>query len=300
MSETVVIVTVLLCVWLAYRFWDDPTPGNVVLLGVAVGLGTLARSELLLLGPLLILPLVLLVRRRSWRWRIGWVAASAAAVVAVLSPWLVYNNLRFDETVFISQNLGGTLAVSYCETTYDGPLLGYWDYNCGIRAMAEAGLGDLGDPRNDPAMRDAGLEHLRENLSSLPKVVLAREGRILGLYEPVQQRNLDQLFEFMTPEVATAGMITLPFVLVGSVAGAVVLRRRRVLVLPLLAPIACVLLTVALFYAATRFRATAEASFCILTAVAVVALWDLVARRVRGRGGGRPAPSAGPRAPAGP
>jgi hypothetical protein len=100
-------------------------------------------------------------------------------------------------------------------------------------------------------------------------------------------------------------MIALPFALVGAAAGAVILRRRRVLVIPLLAPIACVLVTVAVFYAATRFRATAEGPIHVLVAVALVALWDRVRRGVTpadgdahaGGVGGPPGVAASPEGP---
>lgn len=284
MSETMVILVVLVTVWLGYRFWDRRTPWRLVALGVAVGFATLARSELLLLGPLLVVPLALLARERSWGWRVGWLAVSGAAAVVVLTPWLVLNQTRFDEPVYLSQNLGGTITVSYCDTVFDGPLLGYWDFNCGPRVLAPLGLLELGSPGVDAAMREAGLTFARDNLDRLPVVVAARLGRITGLFRPSQQRDLDIFLESTTRSVATAGMITLPFSIVGAVAGAVVLRRRRVLIFPLLAPIGCVLLTVALFYAATRFRATAEGPIYVLTAVALGALWDLLARRRRSIG----------------
>ncbi len=63
-----------------------------------------------------------------------------------------------------------------------------------------------------------------------------------------------------------------------AVAGAVLLRRRREAVFPLLAPVVTVLATCALFYAATRFRATAEGALCLLAAVALDAAWVAVTR----------------------
>jgi 4-amino-4-deoxy-L-arabinose transferase-like glycosyltransferase len=296
LSETVVIVVVLATVWLSYRFWDRPGPLGLVLLGAAVGLAGLARSELLLLGPFLVLPLALLVPGRSWGWRVGWLAAAGGAAVAVLTPWLVLNQVRFDEPVYLSQNLGGTLAVSYCEPVFDGPLVGYWDFACGVRALDDAGITGLGQPGYEAAMREAGLEFASENLGRLPTVVSARVGRILGLYRPDQQRDLDVDVEGMTPWVATAGAIAFPLTAVAAVAGTVVLRRRRVLLLPLLAPLACVLVTVAVFYAATRFRATAEGPLAVLAAVGVVAGWDVLRRR-HPPGGRRPASEGSPPVP---
>lgn len=289
-SETIVIAVVLLCILLAYRLWDQPTPWRAVWLGLGVGVATMARSELLLLAPLMILPIILLIRRWSWRQRLGWLVASGVAVGVVLTPWILYNNSRFEERVYLSQNLGGTIVVSYCPTVFEGDLVGYWDYWCGIKAMEAVGAGVLGDPRNEPAMRQAGIDYARDNLDRLPPVVAARLGRIVGVYRPTQQRDLDILLDNATPWVATAGMITLPFVIVGAVAGGVVLRVRRRFQIPLLAPIVAVVVTVAVFYGATRFRATAEAPMCVLMAVALVAAWDALARRFRGDRGERVGP----------
>ena len=282
MSETAVVLAVLVIALLAYRFWDRRTPGRLLSLAVALGLGTLVRPELLSLSVFLVAPVVLLVRERRWSWRIGWLAAAGAVVLGVLAPWLVYNNLRFEDPVLISRNLGGTLAVSYCEPVFDGPRIGHWDYDCGADVVAAAGVTGY-DESADALMRDAGIEFALANLDRLPAVVAARLGRIVGVYRPQQQRDLDVFWREASRPVATAGMVLLPFSLVGAVAGAVVLRRRRVLVLPLVAPIACVVVTVAVFYAATRFRATAEGPIAVLVAVALVALWD------RARGGALPA-----------
>jgi 4-amino-4-deoxy-L-arabinose transferase-like glycosyltransferase len=273
LSEGGIILMVLVVVWLAYRFWDDPSPGRLAAVGAVIGLATLARAELFLLVPLLVVPLGLMVATRSWRTRIGWVVLASLVSAAVLLPWVAYNRSRFEEPVYISQNLGGTIAGSYCPTVFDGPLLGYWDFNCPIAAFQASGLPE-GSPESDAAVREAGLTYLKDNADRLPVVVAARLGRITGLYRPTQQRDLDARTEGVSSWVATAGMVTLPFMLVGAVAGAIVLRRRRRLVLPLVAPIGCVLATVVIFYAATRFRATAEGPICVLVAVALDALWN--------------------------
>ena len=274
LSEGAVILLVLVIVWLSYRFWDHRSRGRLVALGAAIGLATLSRAELLLLVPLLLVPLGLLAREVSWRTRGAWVALAVVVCGGVLVPWVAYNRSRFDEPVYLSQNLGSTLAGSNCPTVYDGELLGYWDFNCPVRAIDASDLPSSSDPRADAVARRAGLTYLGDHLDRLPVVVAARLGRIVGVYRPTQQRDLDTLTEGVSSWVATAGMITLPFVLVGAAAGGVVLRRRGRLVLPLVAPIAVVLVTVVVFYAATRFRSTAEGPLCVLVAVGLDALWN--------------------------
>jgi peptidoglycan/LPS O-acetylase OafA/YrhL/4-amino-4-deoxy-L-arabinose transferase-like glycosyltransferase len=58
MSESLVVATTAGVVWTAYRWWDRPGPAAALWFGVAVGVAALARSEALLLGPLIGIPLV--------------------------------------------------------------------------------------------------------------------------------------------------------------------------------------------------------------------------------------------------
>jgi hypothetical protein len=63
-------------------------------------------------------------------------------------------------------------------------------------------------------------------------------------------------------------------VLVGfAIAGVVILRRRKVALIPLLAPVVIVTIVAAAFYGLVRFRAPAEVSIVVLAAVALDALW---------------------------
>jgi asparagine N-glycosylation enzyme membrane subunit Stt3 len=68
-----------------------------------------------------------------------------------------------------------------------------------------------------------------------------------------------------------------------SVAGAFVLRRRRHDLLVLLAPVALVLLVAAVTYGTTRFRFAAEPSLCILAAVALVTAAGALRERLPAR-----------------
>ena len=64
-----------------------------------------------------------------------------------------------------------------------------------------------------------------------------------------------------------------------AVWGAVLLRRRRALLWPLLAPVVMVIVTAAAFYGYLRFRQPAEISLVVLAGVAL----DQLARRARPR-----------------
>jgi 4-amino-4-deoxy-L-arabinose transferase-like glycosyltransferase len=292
LSETMVILLVLLAVWLAYRFWHEPSAWRLAGVGLVVGLGTLARSELVLLAPLLVLPLALWSPARSgreparergradWGRRLRLLGVGAVACAAAIGPWVVFNAVRFDHTVVLSENLGGTLATSNCDEVYDGDLLGYWYYPCGAAVLEEHGIGPYEfKGASDRILREEALTYVSNHKSRVPIVVAARVGRITGLYRPVQEAQMDVFLENTEQWVSDLGLWSYYVVAAAAVVGAVVLRRRREAVFPLLAPVATVILTVALFYAATRFRATAEGVLCLLAAIAVDAAIGAVARR---------------------
>ena len=272
LSETMVIFMVLVTLWVAYRYWRRPSLGRLVVVGLAVGLGTLARSELILLTVFLIVPLALLVRDRSWGARFRLLGIGAVGFLAVVGPWVVFNLVRFDHTVILSENLGGTLATSNCDEVYYGDKLGFWHYPCGERILEARGIGPYEfKGASDRYLRQDAIAYIRSHASRVPVVIAARVGRITGVYRPRQQASFDIYLENFPSWVANLGLWTYYPMVIAACIGGVILRRRRQAVFPLLAPIATVLATCALFYAATRFRATAEPALCLLAAVAIEA-----------------------------
>src|SRR6202165_4692069 len=63
-AESMSMFMVALMVLVSYRFWRNPRALTALTLGVVIGLSALARDELLLLVPLVMLPLTLLARYR--------------------------------------------------------------------------------------------------------------------------------------------------------------------------------------------------------------------------------------------
>jgi hypothetical protein len=122
-------------------------------------------------------------------------------------------------------------------------------------------------------------------------VVAVRVGRVTGLYRPAQQVDVDVFLEGRERWLAIAGLVSYYCVAAGAIAGAIVLRRRRSPPLfPLLVLPGIVLVTVALTYGTTRFRAAAETSLAVLAAVALDALWTRIAASRRT---GRPVETPG-------
>lgn len=282
LSEPAATVTVLAVALLAYRYRDRPVLGMAVALGAVTGLAGLARAELLALSVLVVVPAVLGRRRRDVRDRLGHLVAAGVACVAVISPWVVHNLTRFEQPVTLSTGFELTLAYSNCDSVYGGPLLGYWDFACGLAAAdAIPGYSAKDQSERNESFREHALGYAGDHLDRVPVVVGARVGRVLGLFRPGQQVDLDTQIEGRDRWVAVTGLWSYWLLAGASVAGFVLLGRRHVARYPLVAPMVTVVLAAATTFGATRYRAAAEPMLCVLAAVAAVAAVEHLARRRR-------------------
>ena len=119
--------------------------------------------------------------------------------------------------------------------------------------------------------RSAAWHYVRGHLGAWPGVVGVRLARIVGVYHPHRQAVIDSYVEGRERPLAWAGLVETWVTVPLAAVGAVLLRRRRIVVAPLLAPIAVVLVTVVFTYASTRFRAAAEPCLAILAVAAIAA-----------------------------
>jgi 4-amino-4-deoxy-L-arabinose transferase-like glycosyltransferase len=272
LSETMAMFMVALIIVLAYRFVDEPTLPRALWLGAACGLSALSRPELILTVGLVLAPVVLLARALPVRRRLGMLGAGGAVAALVLAPWVVYNLSRFEEPVYLSVNFGATLSASNCDETYYGEDIGYKNYECGYevyRQVVELGM----DPSEGAAaIQDETMEYIDEHRSRVPVVVLARLGRIVGAFKPSTDLRFDQFVMHREPWIARSTQLTWYVMAPLAVVGAVLLRRRRVPILPLVAFPAIVLVTVAITFAQLRYRAPAEPAVVLLAAVTVTGL----------------------------
>jgi 4-amino-4-deoxy-L-arabinose transferase-like glycosyltransferase len=142
-----------------------------VQIGVLLGLLLLTRAELTLLVPLVC----------AWRW---WAmpgrrsrSALAAAVVpalvalAMVAPWVLWNQARFDERVVLSTNDGFTLLGANCDDTYYGENIGGYSINCALAVE--------GAPGQDASVvskirRETATAYATDHLTRLPLVAGAR------------------------------------------------------------------------------------------------------------------------------
>lgn len=272
LSEVLLVPLVALVLLLAYGYRDRPSLARAVALGAACAVLSSARSEQALLFVLLVVPVVLAARGISWRRRLTWLAASAASAAVILAPWTIFNAGRFHEPVVLSTSLGVTMAAGACDATFSGDLLGHFDSpSCVYPHIGTFGSRDRSEV--DLRYRSVALDYTRGHLDRLPVVLLAREGRTFGLYRPFQEVRLASEFGQSPLWVGYAWTLLYWMLLPLAAWGAVLLRRRRVWLYPLLVEFIVVAIGAAITFGLVRYRVAAEVPLVILSAVALDHAW---------------------------
>jgi peptidoglycan/LPS O-acetylase OafA/YrhL len=274
LSETLVVSTTAIVLIAAYRWWDRCGTGEAVAFGAAIGLAALVRSEAILLGPAIGLPLV------WWRYRrpeprplasyAGQLAAAGLTALVVIGPWVAHNMSRFERPTTLSAQFDQTLGTANCDTVYFGDRVGYWSLGCIQETEHLVGEGDASAQGRGFAR--IAREYMRDHAGRVPFVVAARVGRTFGLYQPQEQIFLDDQVESKEPALGQAGLFVWYAVAVAGAFGLVGLRRAGRPIFPLVAVVATVVVTVAVVYGNTRFRLPAELALMIPAAVSLDAV----------------------------
>jgi len=287
MSETLAAAGVVGVLLAVYVYDLRRSLGAAAMIGVTLGLAGLARAELLLLGPLVVVPLILVAprgssvpgaeHRRSW---LVWgrdLGVAAAISVLVVAPWVIRNQIRFDDSTLISTQDGLTLIGANCPSTYRGPGIGFWSLQC-------ADLVDV-PPEADQSVRSTmyreyAFDVIGEHRGEIPRVVAARLGRGLSVWETAGMTYLNTgegretwasnigLWQYwiLTP-LAVWGWWRWPS------------RQAR---WPALVTAGLSVVVIMAFYGITRFRIPAEVVIVLGAGVALQALgqrsWEMLRR----------------------
>jgi hypothetical protein len=287
-SETAAIFTATLCVWTAYRYWKAPSLWRAVALGGACALAMMARSELVLYTPFVLLPMVLFTKKVALKVRFKWLVAAGLLMVLIVGPWVGFNLARFKDPVLLGDGDGITLLSANCDLTYYGPTTGYWKQDCVQGVANQIQKEHLDQSQGEILYRNAAITYMRDHLRRLPVVVLVRWARITGVWDILdnfQQVKLDHFPEGRELWVAYSSLFMFYVLAILSIGGIIVLRRRKIPVYPLVALIALVFITITIMFGQNRYRASAEPALAILAAVAVDALWGRWRRRHQPEGG---------------
>ncbi len=249
----------------------------------------------------------------------------------LIVPWVAYNSTRFEHPVFLSNGAGSVLMTANCDSwvprdepqdagqyrgTYHGNYVGYWSIYCtgGLDARLEhfyppakaayyqEQLGNIpgtdinffGDEStHEVAWRAVGTAEIKDHLRQMPWVIVLRVGRMWDFFRPRQNMFLNGVLEgrgYWQSRLATFEYYPL---LALSIGGLVLLRRRRVPILPFLAIALTITITAATSFGITRYRAPVDAMLPVLAGGALVWLFQLVWNRWKQRGRApQPAPAS--------
>lgn len=199
----------------------------------------------------------------SWKQALNRCIALVAVSAVIAAPWLIRNRIEFAEPVTVTTSTGRLLAYANCEFTYSGEMAGSWWLPC------EGEWEPSGDESvDDLVLRGRATDYIRSNLSEVPRVVVIRVLRQWGLYNPFQQLSKD-VGEGRKRPLGEISLLQFYVLAVMAVFGAIVLRKHRVPIWPLLSMVVLVTITAALSYGTTRFRTPAEVVLVVLAAVAI-------------------------------
>ncbi len=242
---------------------------SVAALGAVSALGILTRAEFVLYVPFLVLPALWIAARGDRGRAVRFGAVACAIALLVLSPWIAFNLSRFEKPTLLSTNEGVALAAANCDGMYYGSHIGWVDtgpFCAAARADQEQSVWNAQN-------RTKAFDYMADHLDRIPVVALARLGRTFTVW------RVGQSAEFATGEgrpewVTWLGAVTIWVLVPLAVGGAVVLRRRREPIWPLMVPIATTCFAIALWAGGLlRYRVATEPSFVILAAVGVVAIF---------------------------
>ena len=125
--------------------------------------------------------------------------------------------------------------------------------------------------------RDAALDNMRDNLDHLPGTVLARYGRLLGVFRPAQTVDIDAAWFGSARWPVWAWIASFWVVAALGVVGSAILRRSRRFQWPLVAPVVIVVLVATTTFGDPRYHTIADLGIVVLAAVAVERLVRRVA-----------------------
>jgi hypothetical protein len=197
-----------------------------------------------------------------------------ALFLLVVGPWVGRNVALFGHTVVLSQDYGPVLAGANCAATASGGLDGWWSSAC-LAQVPVAGQAER--VATDDQVR-AARSYVSHHPGTAVGVAAVRLGRLWNVYRPLQTADL----EAATGRPVWVSRLGLWYFFVlapVALVGAVVLRRRRLLLFPFVALIVLASVTAVLAFGDARFAVEADVALAMLAGVGL----DAAATRVRRR-----------------
>lgn len=291
LSESIYQPLIALTAAAGYAWTRDPSRRWIALTGAAAGVASLARPEALSLLGFLVVILVVWRNPLTTAERVRQGAIGVVAGLVVVAPWIIYNNLRFDEPVTMTAVTGTVMMSGSCDTAWSGESMGIWA-KCfeerGLQVEMEEELPGSYRAADDPervvydeSVRDRfntekALEYTFDNIERYPLVALARMGRSLELFRVQHTYRVNWAVEGRWQMPSLLGLIgyyaLVPFTLLGFE----MLRRRGARLVPFAAMWPMVLLASAMTFGLTRYRVPIDIAMIVVSSFALAWLWPHV------------------------
>ncbi len=284
MVESLVIPLACLVILSAYRLWRRPSFSNASLLGIAVGISWLTRAELILWLPCMV-PMLWGLKtpagdkvpeRLRFGTRVGLLATAGGVACALMAPWVLYNLGRFQHPVYISTNLGMASLLGSCDATYYGAELGYWTFEC-VDPVDTSKVRD--DSESERLLSAAARTYIGDHPGRTVVTAFARTGRFWAVYQPIDTVDRWDGQEGMGTFVARSSWVALMVSLPLAVVGGIGLRRRRVPISPVLAPVLVATAAATILIPIPRFRVAADVALVIMAAIGIDITWQWLRRQ---------------------
>ena len=268
-SETVTPLTTALVLWSVFRFWKTPSFSIAMVVGLSIGLAILGRDDASVLVVILLVPSVWITAVSVSR-RLKLLTVALLGIALVVLPIIVFNSVRFDRPVFVSDEFGEALSEGNCSTTYSGQFSAYWWPDCQIAPTP--GVNEVSLHSTDEHL---GLTYIENHLGHLPLLEIERVGRTFNIYRPFQQIHLDTYVEHRPGPPAWIGLGMYYLIMVLAVPGGYWLfKQRRYALLPLVACLIDAIMVSVVIYGDTRFRVVAEPTLVLLASIAATLLFE--------------------------
>jgi hypothetical protein len=150
-----------------------------------------------------------------------------------------------------------------------GKLIGYYA-NC---FQGPWPAPNLDESQRDLVPRKQAVQYTKDHISRLPLVMAARVGRLWGVFKPGQTTALDWWIEGRGRAPSWIGLFAYYALWPFAIFGLVVLRRRKIPILPLVAVALIATFAAAITFGVTRYRAPAEVALVVAAAVGAGAAW---------------------------
>jgi hypothetical protein len=194
----------------------------------------------------------------------------AALVVVVVGPWVARNLAVVKGAPVLTTEYGPALAGADCAAAWDGPLEGWWSRTCPGAVPGS----DVAATHGAAVARS----YVSHHLGAAPGVAAVRLGRVWNLYRPLQGAELEAAAG-RPVWVSRLGLWYFYVMVPVAVVGAVVLRRRRLLLFPFVAMVLLTSATAVVAFGDARFAVEADVALAMLAGVGLDAGARVLVRR---------------------